>query len=138
MPNPTTLLELADRVERATGADRELDVDICAAANPDLAVYHGYSVADLRAASPANTNAAFAKITGVPAYTSSTDDALMLVPDGAIWQGGGGNGRAYAIVVSEQDVDPIRAARQMTFEAATPALAICAASLRARAAGGEG
>lgn len=111
------LLALAERCEAATGPDRELDRLLIP---PEL---HGtpapyWSVNDCGDAVPAN-------------FTASIDAALTLVPEG--WERiqqeqvrmSDGSIRCWASVDS-WPASPKRCA--------TPALAICAAALRARAA----
>lgn len=108
-----TILELAERCEQATGEDAYLDLDIHKALNLDMAEYFTLSDA--------------------PNYCGSIDAAMTLVPEGAY---GGivfgvdddGKARAGAFVGS----DPALQADER--EAATPALALCAAALRSRAA----
>jgi hypothetical protein len=100
--------ELAERCEKATGPDRDLDAEIDKAIHPDDwtdGLWFDPSRHDL------------------PAYTASLDAAMSLVPEGMLWLAGYAvDGRAIATV----DFDHQRAA-------ATPALALCAAALRARA-----
>jgi hypothetical protein len=97
-----TLLELAERCEKATGPDVDLDLDISEATGgwKALATWKGVS------------------------YTASLDAAMTLVPDGQnfnlFWRAEEGAGFA--------GVDG------SSTKAATPALALCAAALRARAA----
>jgi hypothetical protein len=103
---------LAERVEQATGPDRDLDRDIAA-------VILSYDRAD----------------TLLPLYTASLDAAMTLVPEG--WEEirqeqvrmTDGTVRCWASVGS---VDAA-----MTKRCATPALALCAAALRARTTGGQ-
>lgn len=64
-------------------------------------------------------------------YTTSVDAALQLLPPGT-WAEGTLSSPSVIEVHSKTVLDPLGRA-----EAATPALAICAAALRARAAQGE-
>ena len=75
-----------------------------------------------------------------PAYTTSLDAALTLVPEGAVWHvmtdyGGlnrakiGPKGRPSASVYDAGEVDHPTFIQE---DAATPALALCIAALRAR------
>lgn len=109
------LMELAAKVEQAEGPDRELDEAIRLLVERNEKV-----VLDLTGGYvPPST----------PAYTASLDAAMMLVPEGAAWiVGFAVDGVPFANV----DFD-----RRTT--AATPALALVAASLRAKAQslGGE-
>ncbi len=106
---------LALRAEQATGLDRELDRAIMRAS----AYWH-----------KAN-DAQFADNATPPRYTASLDPAMSLIPEGWAWQTGvgieteaGNVDRAYAWCAP---VDH----GQLVF-AATPALALTAACLRAR------
>lgn len=69
----------------------------------------------------------------VPAYTASIDAAMTLVPEGVNWTMGGG-GKECAIVIISAGQGLTDAAHGF---AATPALALCIAALRARSQGGE-
>jgi hypothetical protein len=111
-----SLLELAERCERAEGPDRELDARIAELAIANLQVL------------PAGTGAWLVLEDGrqrdasaVPAYTASLDVAMTLVPEGNLPR------RLYirdeATAVFLGDLEAL---------AATPALALCAAALRAR------
>lgn len=98
----TDLLQLAERVEKATGPDRELDVLI------RDTVFHPC-------------------INPGAEYTASLDAAMTLVPEGAAyrlysWPKQTEGDRACVLVEGGQET-----------WAATPALALCAASLRSRA-----
>lgn len=98
--------ELIARIEAASGPDRELDKAVQTAID-------GFEHADHL------SNKLF---------TGSVDAALMLVPDGFDWTLGHTNGglTIHAEVGGRGD-------EYMRF-GATPALALCAAALRARAA----
>lgn len=100
------LLRLAERVEAAEGPDRELDREIC------LALRSG------RWISPG----------AVPAYTSSLDAAMTLVPEGC------------GIAIFWFSLDRIAEAQvggDRKMKGATTALALTAAALRARASSSE-
>ena len=104
---------LALRCEQATRADRELDAAIY------IVAVRGESPSDFR------INPQFADY--IPKYTDSLDAALTLVPEGAHVDVGKQTGwpttnRCFA------EVDFVQ-----VWVAATPALALCAAALRARA-----
>lgn len=119
----SALLELAERCEKAEGPDRELDAGIA------LAI--GW-----RDCIPCAFNGVKHRMGGIlnaPAYTASLDAAMTLVPEGYHWQAGvgieteyGHRDKAYAWC-SQEDCGELSVA-------ATPALALCAAALRARAA----
>lgn len=108
------LRALAERCERAEGPNRELDAAI-AVANGALRVHlvDGHATAFYaNAASP------------LPFYTASLDAAMSLVPEGWFWrvdQGRNAGGACFKIDGHEQ----------IFTLAATPALALIAAALRA-------
>ncbi len=133
MADRATLLALAERVEAATGPDRELDIRIGWEMDGE-----GYSEADLQYAT-ANLHAAH-----VTPFTSSLDAALTLVPEDRLWV------RMDEWHVDEDFIHPRPSAsvyRRATSaagtrlkgagKAATLPLALCAAALRARAAAEE-
>lgn len=106
----TDLLELAERCEASTGPDQALDRDIQRAVAPDDLMQH---------------------------YTASLDAAMTLVPEG--WWG---------CIEQERPTRDCEASlsppvsepwgpRSINTSAATPALTLCAAALRARAAMSE-
>lgn len=103
------LIELAERVEGAEGTSPQLDRDISAALDV-------WWMPDSTCAGP---------------WTFSIDAALALVPEGCRWDIAGlENGRAGARVWSITGPVPPLTAKHL----ATPALALVAAALRARAA----
>ena len=110
------LLELAERCARATGPDWKLDLAIFEAADPEAyrgSVLGAYHRAD--------------RVTP-PSYTASLDAAMTLVPLGQQFGCGSKDAtdRAWAWAGQFSEGDYIA-------NAATPALALCAAALRARA-----
>ena len=122
------MMELAERCEKAMGPDRKIDAAIC-------------RLIDLpRCEEPDCLPDVFERIIGrvesgdwdqdpdVAFYTASLDAAMTLVPEGWYWQVGQGN-HAWAAVYE----NPIPPATRVDPIAATPALALCAAALRARA-----
>ena len=139
------LQELAARVEALSGPDREVDawiwfhsgvlLETCPeTAGLTAALAVGY-FSGRRASIPedALTMADVTPAYGCPAYTASLDAAMTLVPQGAIF--GVTNCGVHveladmskataACGIPDDQADPI--------EAATPALALCAAALRAR------
>ncbi len=112
----SALQDLAERVEKATGADRELDCRIFASFSPEE-----WSQADLDYAISAPD-----RTVNPPRYTASIDAALYLVPEGWTW-GAFDNGTAWAWPNEARD---LLAGIRST--AATPALALVSAALRAR------
>jgi hypothetical protein len=105
---------LIARVEAATGPDREIDQAI--------AVYQ----------KNANRPADKPRVIGVANawdYTASLDAAVSLVPSGWDWCISKGWGEAAIASLA-----PAEKVAEVTTEAATPALALCAAALRARQA----
>jgi hypothetical protein len=138
-----TLLELAERCEKATGPDRELDAMLAVAvdfvaenSNPPSArsLHSDYggsnSYADIGAHWPR-----------LPRYTASLDAAMTLVPDGCLatvrqlWDGPERHGYAIVSTYSDdaEECDGKFHLDDYTGLAATPALALCAAALKARA-----
>lgn len=129
-----TLLELAERCERAEGPDRNLDA----------VIHKAVTTFDARRAGPGwpDENApvvpAFPGWRPLPDYTASIDAALTLVPDehavDLTWWPGGDRARVLPIYQDgdrwlHRGCDPHYCAN-----AATAELALCAAALRARAA----
>ncbi len=124
MTDAAGLRALAERVERAEGADRDLDGAVASVVLPNVESYDGDWWWGPHDDAPLH----------VPAYTASLDDAVSLVPEGKVWclfgVGYGNNPRSEAYV-EDDDAD-------YPGGAATPALALTAAALRARAAMMEG
>jgi hypothetical protein len=111
----SALLELAERCEKASGPNRGLDWMIQLRDGPNGVGAYGPH----------------------PHFTASIDAAMALVPGDAFWRlGHDGDGadpsefRADVIVPRLGGADPRGRAI-----GSTPALALCAAALRARAAG---
>jgi len=105
MTDRTTLLALAERCEQAAGPDRELDARIYI-----LITGGSADDADYAATDPDVT-------CNPPPYTASLDAAVTLVPEGCGWM----------VMSSAAKVGV------WPSHGATPALALCAAALRARA-----
>jgi hypothetical protein len=135
-----TLLGLADRCEQATGPDRELDCEIWADANDLKLEWQGNClVAGIEGVigwiDPGehsrnfSTNRSATGPAAIPAYTASLDAAMTLVPEGYNgrlgWCKGAGYAELFNVAAGE--------GKGETHAAATPALALCAAALRARA-----
>ena len=124
-----TLLALAERVEAATGADRELDA---------LVTYARHSAEMSKLGTPADylrTDAA----TKCPRYTASLDAAMSLVPSGQmqvvdLTLGWNADDPKEWPAVSFRWYPPGKTGNDwhaMIVTAATPALALTSASLRA-------
>ncbi len=123
----TNLPTLADRIEAATGPDRELDELIAAfAANAVREVQ-----ADGRTAYHSLDGSRWVSVHS-PAFTSSIDAALTLVPEGwALGLLGEVEGRRWSCTIHRRD----RQAGSVGGRdggTANPALAIAAAALRSR------
>ena len=130
----TDLRELAERCEAATGPDRELDLRIEAAINPE---YAGLDEEHARF---------LTRYGGHPSYTASLDAAMTLVPydlDQQICKGPmfalAANAACpwgVSLIGPARDVDgefgPEIDYDSFDANAATAPLAICAAALRAR------
>lgn len=109
------LVKLAARCEAASGPDQELDREIA------VAVGHPWDYAADWGSRGHERPVAFP-------YTASIDAAMMLVPGGWDWCLSMGAGD-YA----EASLAPSWKVTECSGTADTPALALCAASLRARA-----
>ena len=140
------LLQLAERCEKATGPDRELDGEIHAALNPDKQTVIGHEPGRFP------RKAIFGPISrimeeiggkdgadyiGAPPYTASLDAAMTLMPENYDFGVGRITGDG-SFLPCEADVSPSAQPYDVSMEgmaeAATPALALTAACLRARAA----
>lgn len=147
------LLALAERCEQATGPDRELDCAIRMAVyapegatmeqspiNGNWCIYSGTS---FRTGKPALWESHLGRN---QAFTASLDAAMSLVPDGCLamvkhlWDGPKRCGYAFVsqYTPDAEECDGKMWVADYTGCAETPALALCAASLRSRAAMGEG
>jgi len=128
------LLELAKRCEQASGPERELDGAIwCAVNGYDFLGWDGAGVmwrkrGHDRSHYPADR---------VRIFTASLDAALTLVPEGWPWSLDATQRPPYRECGRADIFAPgggLKPTDVMDVYAATPALAICAAALRARAA----
>lgn len=121
----STLLILATRCEAVTGPDRMLDGEIWRATEPD-----GIWTLDYHGVWMRQDEADHVAYDMPPAYTSSLDAAVSLVSNGYDWhvQNNPSVNAAWASVGK-----PTAHWGDMMRRAATPALALCAAALRARA-----
>jgi hypothetical protein len=120
MTDPATFIALAERCEQAAGPDKELDFTI-----DGFMLKHGPETDRIR-------NPRY-----VLPYTASLDAAVTLVPEGYYWQAANGK-RRHSEPQACADLfvahGPNRGDMSFTADAATAALALCAAALRARAA----
>ncbi|MFD1104255.1 hypothetical protein [Sphingobium olei] len=119
------MLELAERVEALTGPNYAVEVEIFKALHPEYADYvqgrgglvHRFDGSDQRVLSdirPGN-------------YTASLDSAMRLVPDGLKFEVTTTGYKPGATVCGNS----LTGVHEGSY-AATPALALCAAALRAR------
>ncbi|WP_311270337.1 hypothetical protein [Sphingobium sp. WCS2017Hpa-17] len=126
MTDRATLLALADRVEAAEDGNARLDAEIHEAVTTFPARVGGVGWPLGALVVPVFPGWAL-----LPRYSGSIDAAITLVPEGASW----------SMTSALEDEQPC--ATVLTMEstehglAATPALALCAAALRARAEAGE-
>lgn len=138
------LLELAAKVEAASGPDRELDCAIAVAAAGFFElpprweggpVGYGYTNADGEQIHPGHGGDQLVK-----PYTASLDAAMTLVPEGYDWSlcryAQVDEGFLPFSVNMTPEVQPYPVDQEIDVEAVTPALALTAAALRARAAQG--
>ncbi len=114
-----TLLALADRCEREEPSHRLDDAIWIAVEGIDTHV----ETPAFKMGNPPNR-----KRMAIPHYTTSLDAAVTLRPDGFAWNAGEERARGFASLTGED--------HRHCFDtrAKTPALAFCAAALRARAA----
>lgn len=144
MTSPPPTHELARRCEEAGGPDRELDVLIYAET-----LGGGEWIGNmLRAAGvnlgfidPGKHSRNFSLLySGTPAYTASIDAALTLLMDG--WDFGCGSpdatGKCWAWCGQRENPSSIQWDWMECGNAATPALALCAAALKARSRPAQG
>ena len=127
------LLALADRVEAATGADRELDADIAVAA----AGFRRVSESMLCKDEWDYASNADGYFLAWPRYTASIDAALTLVPSGWTWSIV--HEREWELSGKPAYFSDLRRGYRTSYDnatlswSATPALALTAAALRALA-----
>ncbi len=115
-----TIPALITRLDALTGPDKQVDATICRDVVPRIRP-DGWVVSE----------GAVLDTDSTPAYTSSIDAALTLVPEGLEWHVAGpnkrhGNGQAWAGVFGE----PFVGSENDSF-AANPAIALTIACLRA-------
>lgn len=136
------LEELADRVEKLTGPCRETDADIAATlrigkptheewVRKNFPVWRGRSNGSVEVVHTDGTG-------GVhwmsERYTASLDAAMALVPEDMYWHVGHGRTRDDEPLGGASIIEPFTLKTFAEAEAVTAALALTAASLRARAA----
>jgi len=131
---PAEIEALIARLEGASGADHVLDAHI------HLAL-RGYTLHE--DTDPANGHFAFwdgepwkswcSNCSSWSSPTASVDEALTLVPEGHAWKAGRSSLGAWAEVCADDGSGEIDEDRHWIAEAATPALALCIAALKARA-----
>lgn len=136
----TDNLALAERVEAASGPDRELDCRIAAAAHQSMAgEFHvvgapTYEPERYFSRQEGIDWIGYDLLNNAPAYTASLDAAMTLVPKGLTWDLSTDFVPCHAGIYNGRDDDEGLPA--FSGDAATPALALCAAALRSH--GGEG
>jgi hypothetical protein len=129
------LLALAERVEAASGPDRELDVAIWRGITPNHEALRkrwagSWTHADVQA-----RKEAACELKNAPDFTASLDAAMTLVPEGWCWAVRNGLSTAYAEMADEPFIETAHEkATGVDSCARSPALALTAAALRARAA----
>ena len=152
----STLLTLAARVEAADGPDRELDCLIQVAVTPDAKCMthpgHGTVGSSFGVMRDIDFDVWRQHRSGVlgpfyygepPAYTSSLDAAMSLLPEtdaatAIFWKvGNDGEGGDPSLFKATVLVCSAFTSKAYSAVAVTAALALAAACLRARAAGGE-
>lgn len=124
----TDLEQLAERCEKASGPDRELDIEIAIASGLYVKEKRGsdrkewFYPTDGKGWRHSPYSLGFERL---PSFTASLDAAMTLVPEGYDWAVFRTNGglTVHAWCGSREDVF-----------SSTPALALCAAALRAIAA----
>lgn len=123
-PPRDEMMELAAKCEAASGSDREIDEAIAQHREPGLFCRdeHGRLRKNMHG-TPLNPQW---DLWHAPAYTASLDAAMTLVPEGCDVTLDVEKGRGGAIVFDDLGIEAIGRCY-----AATPALALCAASLRA-------
>lgn len=115
------LSELAGRAEKAGRGDRDLELAVWRATDPSAAAVEAEGKTPLP---------------WLHCYTTSLDAAMSLVPEGARWsleKMAGPRSMASVHVDKRGPTEVLESADHFHASAATPALALTAASLRARA-----
>lgn len=116
---------LIARLEAAQAGNRELDAEIAKAIGLDVDE-DGWVVT-------VSVVQDFPAVTFVEPYTTSLDAAISLIPEGCLWKVGHAGDRHpgifEALIMPRNGPDPHA-------RAATPALALCAAAMKARSVEG--
>jgi hypothetical protein len=138
----TTLNEIIERLEKATGPDRELDARVCASVCK-VEDFGPFTLAEgcraefepqddgsvkLFIYGPGDAGPNYVARERSLKFTSSVDAALQLVPEGWIWEVTSAS--AYSIWRGQRDP---KNDDFMSGLAKSPAIALCIAALRARA-----
>ena len=126
--------DLIARLQKVTGQDRGLDGEVFFAAGGPA-----WDRAYIRAQEPCGCPPDIAKATAktfAPRYTSSIDAALALVPEGLHWTYASVSGEA--MIHSTTGRFLISEDKEVYGRGATPAIALCVAALKARAAVSSG
>lgn len=132
------MLELIERLEKATGPDRELDAVIWLAVTPG-ATRRSSTVKSSKGLWPDytidETRDANGILVIVPAFTASLDAALTLVPEGWSWKllHEPAHPNLFRVVIRRAD-ELAKVAPAFVVSCPTPALALACAALRARLA----
>lgn len=124
-----TLIELAERVEAAEGPCRLLDAEIGAYLQRERVRAAGHAGSAIRAdeQDPGHITESLGCGWWAPRYTASIDAAMTLVPEGWNFEVDRIGGRGGAVVNKS-----VLSRDAFIAQAATPALALCAAALRAQ------
>ena len=120
--DPTLLADLA----AASGPDRELDARVALCAGWKKPGHHG-GYSEIVGVRPGGRGFA-----AVPRYTASIDAALTLVPEGWGWKADCGLGFGHSFTVGHVGVNKLFDRPEGWGKAATPAIALCIAALKAR------
>jgi hypothetical protein len=116
-------LELADRCEKATGPDRAIDALIASALGWERYEFHGENdYEETGWHTPGNP----LPVSSLPRWSASLDAAMTLCPSDCVWD---------VTSTGTSWIMPEGLLPQVYGKAATPALALCAAALRAQAEG---
>lgn len=124
-----TLTDLIAALEAADGPSSELDFQIA------TCLLHAQRFRDAKVVYDDNGEPWFIQVangmttTSIEAYTRSIDAALTLVPEGCVWDAGKDTtGPGFARIHRGKETS------RETWFAATPAIALCIAALKAREA----
>jgi len=140
-----SLLSLGERVEKAMGPVRELDFLIAEALSENKDHWEGcrqrqvrwFDMSDWKAGDPIPVTWEWSQ----PLYTASIDAAMSLVPDGLSFEvrSSGIGDKGQATIWDPMTQPGLSSHRQWNVKGChSPALALCAAALKARASMVEG